>query len=159
MSEIRRTIEPYLARLRRYAWTLTRDASRADDLVQNCVLRALTNQHLWREGTDLRAWLFAILHNQYISDVRRGARERECLTIANLSPAILPGSDPEMACHVRELRDALDRLPDGRQEIVLRIGLGAERYDDVASDLGLPVGTVRSRLSRARESLRGMMDR
>ena len=75
MPEIADRLESEIPRLRRYARALTRDAARADDLVQSCLVRALAKRHLWQEGTDLRAWLFTILHNQHVNDIRRSARD------------------------------------------------------------------------------------
>jgi RNA polymerase sigma-70 factor, ECF subfamily len=159
MTDIRGLLEPYLPNLWRYAHSLTHDASRADDLVQSCLVRALTNQHLWREGTDLRAWLFTILHNLFISEVRRLAREQKRLAILDMKPAVMPGSDPELSYRVREVQDALRRLPASQSEIILQIALDNVMYENAASNLDIPIGTVRSRLARARESLRAMTDR
>src|ERR1700682_5451374 len=75
MNDFARLLEVEIPRLRRYARALTRDVSRADDLVQSCLTRAVAKQHLWQPGTDLRAWLFTILHNQHVNVVRRGVRE------------------------------------------------------------------------------------
>src|SRR5271163_2562697 len=75
MSDFAQLLETEIPRLRRYARALTRDASRADDMVQSCLLRAVAKQHLWQPGTDLRAWLFTILHNQNVNYVRRSVRE------------------------------------------------------------------------------------
>src|SRR5215217_9092131 len=75
MNDFTRLLEAEIPRLRRYARALTRDVSRADDLVQSCLVRAVSKQHLWQPGTDLRAWLFTILHNQHVNDVRRAVQE------------------------------------------------------------------------------------
>jgi RNA polymerase sigma-70 factor, ECF subfamily len=75
MSDFAQLLETEIPRLRRYARALTRDASRADDMVQSCLLRAVAKQHLWQPGTDLRAWLFTILHNQNVNYVRRSVRQ------------------------------------------------------------------------------------
>ena len=75
MNDFARLLEVEIPRLRRYARALTRDVARADDLVQSCLTRAVAKQHLWQPGTDLRAWLFTILHNQHVNDVRRSVRE------------------------------------------------------------------------------------
>src|SRR6202045_4088914 len=80
MNDFVRLLEMEIPRLRRYARALTRDAMRADDLVQDGLTRALAKQHLWQPGTDLRAWLFTILHNQYVNDVRRSVREGSHVT-------------------------------------------------------------------------------
>jgi len=98
---LRRDIEANLLNLRRYARSLTRDAIAPDDLVQECIARAFAKLHLWRAGTDLRAWLFAILHNQYVSQLRRAAREgttarmeRQC---AGFDPYAAAGKTAEVA--------------------------------------------------------------
>ena len=85
MTDLCRKIEAEIPRLRRYAHALTRDAVAADDLVQDCLVRGLAKQHLWKEGTDLRAWLFTILHNQYVNQVRRAVREGAAVTISGPS--------------------------------------------------------------------------
>ena len=158
MSDIGLLLEPQLPSLHRYARALTRDASRAEDLVQTCVVRALVNQDRWAEGTNLRGWLFTILHNEFVSQVRRYARERAWRASAGLELASLPGSDPEMSYRLVELQRALRNLSDGQREIVLLIGLEGYRYDQVAETLGIPLGTVRSRLSRGRQNLRNLTD-
>jgi RNA polymerase sigma-70 factor (ECF subfamily) len=158
MSEIRPLLEQYLPHLRRYARALTRDADRADDLVQACLVRALANQHLWHEGTDLRAWLFTILHNQHINELRSQARQQKLLQQAQIAPALLPGSDPELSHRVQELAQVLRKLPVRQGEIVLRISLEQQTYGDAAVALRIPIGTVRSRFSRARERLRAITD-
>lgn len=82
MDDLHKRVEEQIPRMRRYARALTRDVDRADDLVQDTLCRALSKLHLWQEGTDLRAWLFTILHNQYVNQVRRGVREGLELTPA-----------------------------------------------------------------------------
>jgi Sigma-70 region 2 len=95
--DIGRLLEPQFPVLRRYARALTHDDSRADDLVQGCLVRALTNQHLFQNGSDLRSWLCAILHNLFISDVRRHTRDQKRLRTMSTKPALIPGSDPELS--------------------------------------------------------------
>jgi len=155
-SNIGRLLEPQLPVLRRYARALTNDDSRADDLVQSCLLRALTNQHQFENGSDLRSWLCTILHNLFISDMRRHARVQKRLKSVNVKPALMPGSDPELSYRVREVQKALRRLPAAQRQAVLQVCLGSESQEDAASSLGIAVGTVRSRLGRARASLRAM---
>jgi RNA polymerase sigma-70 factor, ECF subfamily len=154
--DIGRLLEPQLPVLRRYARALTNDDSRADDLVQGCLVRALTNQHLFQNGSDLRSWLCAILHNLFISDVRRHTRDQKRLRTMSTKPALIPGSDPELSYRLREVQEALRRLPAGQRQTVLQVCLGSESQEDAASKLGIAVGTVRSRLGRARASLRAM---
>ena len=93
MSDFARLLEAQIPRLRRYARALTRDVTRADDLVQACLTRAIAKQHLWEPGTDLRAWLFTILHNQYVNDVRRSAREGIAVDMSEASPSMVVQSN------------------------------------------------------------------
>ena len=159
MSTIAPLLEQLLPRLRRYARSLTQDASRADDLVQNCVVRALAKEHLWRPGTDLRAWLFTILHNQFINEMRGLTKEKGMLrTAAILNTTSVPNSDPELCVMVSSVRDAVRSLSKEHQEVLLQVTVECLAYDEIASKLGLPVGTVRSRLARARENLRNITD-
>src|SRR5438105_1997814 len=102
MSDFARLLEAEIPRLRRYARALTRDVSRADDLVQSCLTRAVAKQHLWQPGTDLRAWLFTILHNQHVNDVRRSVREENNVSIDDIAPV---ASVQAKAMDVLALRD------------------------------------------------------
>src|SRR5260370_42563872 len=88
MTDIRPRIAAEIPRLRRYARALTRDVTAADDLVQDCLTRALSKVHLWQEGTDLRAWLFTILHNQYVNQVRRAVREGTAVGLSDTEPLL-----------------------------------------------------------------------
>jgi RNA polymerase sigma-70 factor (ECF subfamily) len=158
MSDIGRLLEPQLPSLHRYALALTRDASRAEDLVQTCIVRALVNQDRWAEDTNLQGCLFTILHNAFVSQLRRYARERAWRSTADLKPAAMPGSDPEMSYRLIELQTASGNLSDGQREIVLLVGLEGYTYDRVAEALDIPRGTVGSRLSRGRQNLRNVID-
>ncbi|HUI34490.1 MAG TPA: sigma-70 family RNA polymerase sigma factor [Stellaceae bacterium] len=157
MTDLRRKIEAEIPRLRRYAHALTRDAVAADDLVQDCLVRGLAKQHLWKEGTDLRAWLFTILHNQYVNQVRRAVREGAAVTISETEPSLTRPADQGRSLELRDLDRALARLPDEQRSVILLVGLEGLRYEAVAEIIGVPVGTVRSRLSRGREALRRLM--
>jgi RNA polymerase sigma-70 factor, ECF subfamily len=157
MSDFARLLEDQIPRLRRYARALTRDATRADDLVQDCLVRALAKQHLWRPGTDLRAWLFTILHNQHVNDVRSALRE----SVYTGGEASLPTpAAPNViaSLQLRDLERAMAILPEGQRQVVLLVGLEGMRYEEVARILDVPVGTVRSRLSRGRHMLRKIME-
>lgn len=157
MSDFARLLEAEIPRLRRYARALTRDASRADDLVQSCVVRAIAKQQLWQPGTDLRAWLFTILHNQHVNDVRRAVREGAAVPVEEATPALTVEAGAITALELRDLDRAIRRLPEEQRQVILLVGLEGMRYEDVATVLGVPIGTVRSRLSRGRESLRVLM--
>jgi RNA polymerase sigma-70 factor (ECF subfamily) len=156
MTNPRSLIENEIPRLRRYARALLRNQDSADDLVQDTLLRALAKIHLWEPGTDLRAWLFTLMHNQYVNLVRRAVREG---SVSSIDAALELGCAPTQqdSLKLRDLRSALERLPDEQRMVVLLIGLEGMRYEEVADILDVPVGTIRSRLSRAREALRDMM--
>jgi RNA polymerase sigma-70 factor (ECF subfamily) len=158
MGDIGGLLLSQLPKLQRYARSLTRNDSDAEDLVQRCLVRALSKQHLWREGSDMPAWLRTILHHEFVSDMRQRAREREGLMIVDAKPVAMPYCDPEVSYRVRELQHAFGKLPTWQQEVVLRIGVEGEEYGDTATALGIPVGTVRSRLARARKTLRASID-
>jgi RNA polymerase sigma-70 factor, ECF subfamily len=157
MPDFHSRLEEQLPRLRRYARSLTRDVNRADDLVQDTLVRALAKQHLWQEGTNLRAWLFTLMHNQYVNDVRRANREGGNVDVDDMTSVLVANTDPTASRQLHELERALNRLPLEQRESILLVGLEGLRYDEAASILGVPIGTVRSRLSRGREALRKLM--
>ncbi|MBV8888805.1 MAG: sigma-70 family RNA polymerase sigma factor [Alphaproteobacteria bacterium] len=158
MNDFGRLLEAEIPRLRRYARALTRDAARADDLVQSCLTRAVAKQHLWEPGTDLRAWLFTILHNQHVNDVRRSVREGVNVAVEDLAPVLTVQANAMAALQLRDLERALGMLPEEQRQVILLVGLEGMRYEEVATILDVPVGTVRSRLSRGRDLLRKLMD-
>ena len=98
MNDFAPMLEAQIPRLRRYARALTRDVSRADDLVQSCLARAVAKQHLWQYGTDLRAWLFTILHNEHVNDVRRSVREGSYVTLEEAPKLTLANAQPLGQC-------------------------------------------------------------
>jgi RNA polymerase sigma-70 factor (ECF subfamily) len=157
MADLRQRIEAEIPRLRRYARALTRDIVAADDLVQDCLVRGLAKLHLWKEGTDLRAWLFTILHNQYVNQVRRAVREGAAVSVSETEPSLTRAADQGKRLELRDLDRALARLPEEQRVVILLVGLEGMRYEAVAEVIGVPVGTVRSRLSRGREALRRLM--
>ena len=159
MSDLSDLVEQEIPRLRRYARALTHATDRADDLVQDTLVRALDKIHLWEPGTDIRAWLFTIMHHQYVNTVRREARERATVDIEHVSPTLAATTDPTARRQLFELDRALAHLPGEQREVVLLVGLEGMAYESVAQILGVPVGTVRSRLSRGRERLRELMGR
>jgi RNA polymerase sigma-70 factor (ECF subfamily) len=159
MSDLSCLVEQEIPRLRRYARALTHATDRADDLVQDTLVRALAKLHLWQPGTDLRAWLFTIMHHQYVNTVRREARERTTVDIEHVSSTLAATTDPTVRRQLLELDRALARLPTEQREVVLLVGLEGMPYESVAEILGVPIGTVRSRLSRGRERLRELLGR
>jgi RNA polymerase sigma-70 factor, ECF subfamily len=156
MSDFARLLEAEIPRLRRYARALTRDVTRADDLVQSCLARAVTKRHLWEPGTDLRAWLFTILHNQHVNDVRRSIREGANVALDE-ARAVTVQSNAIAALELRDLETALGKLAHEQRQVILLVGLEGMAYEEVAAILQIPVGTVRSRLSRGRDQLRRLL--
>ena len=144
-----------IPRLRRYARALVGDRGAADDLVQDTLERALVKFHLWRPGSDLRAWLFAIMHNVHVNHVRA---RRELAPLDDETLEIPVRATQEVALQGRDLGRAVAQLPDGQREVLLLVVLEDMSYQDVAEALGIPIGTVMSRLSRAREKVRASME-
>jgi RNA polymerase sigma-70 factor (ECF subfamily) len=154
MSAMDGLIEAQIPRLRRYARALTGDAVRADDLVQDTLERAWGRRHLWQVGTDLRAWLFTVMHHVFLNQ-QRGVRPAS--DFVELDDSLPVAARPDGVDGQLELRDvagALAQLAPEHREVLLLVALEEMRYDEVAKVLAIPVGTVMSRLSRARERLR-----
>ena len=148
------SIVELIPRLRRYARALAGDRAAADDLVQDTLERAWAKLHLYRRGTDLRAWLFTVMHNVYVNQLR-AARP-----VAQLDEDMPELSQPGRESDGLELRDldlAIRRLPPDQREVLLLVVLEDMRYDEAAGTLGILIGTVMSRLARAREKLRAML--
>jgi len=158
MSEFHRLIEEQIPRLRRYARALSSNRAQADDLVQETLVRALVKKHLWQPGTNLRAWLFTIMHNQYVNVVRRSIRDGMVVDIEELSATLRATTDPSASRKLRELERGLSLLPLRQRQVILLVGLEGMSYEDTAEILEIPIGTVRSRLSRGRETLRKHLD-
>ena len=154
MDEISALIEPHIPSLRRYAWALLRDRDAADDLVQDCLERALSRWQLRRREGDLRAWLFAILHNLFVDALRKRARQGIRVDIDEAHDLAAPGDDIEERAAIRDVLGGLDTLPPDQKAVLLLVGVEDLSYEAAARVLGVPVGTVMSRLSRARERLR-----
>lgn len=152
--DARQDLIEHLPRLRRYARALTRDAHRADDLVQDTLERALAKLDLWRPGSDLRAWLFTLMHNLFINQVRQASPDNAALEEAQDLPV---GGGQMEAMAVRDIHAALTRLPVEQREVILLVGLEQFVYAEAARILGVPLGTVMSRLSRGRERLRQLL--
>ena len=151
-------IVEHLPRLRRYARALLRDPVTADDLVQSCVERALGKQRLFKPGTNMRAWLFTIMHNVHINMARKQMQTANTMPLDQA--AELPATPPsqEDALRVRDLAAALEQLPDEQRQVVLLVGLEGLSYKETANVLAAPVGTVMSRLARGREKLRASLE-
>ena len=151
-----------LPRLRRYARVLTGDVHRADDLVQDTLTRAWHKRHLWQAGSDLRAWMFTIMHNIHADQFSLRQRER---ALASLDADDGPGAGWEIPVRatqsdrveVNEVIEQMGRLPVEQREVLILAAVEELRYEEIARLLGVPLGTVMSRLSRAREKLRRLV--
>ena len=157
-SEFARLVALQIPALQRYARVLTRDREQADDLIQACLARAFAKRHLWAPSTDLRAWLFTILHNTRVSELRRSAREQahKQTVVALLTPAPIR---PDSRLELRDVHRAIVKLPDHQRQVLLLVAFESMNYGEAAAVLDLPVGTVRSRLGRARAALRVELSR
>jgi RNA polymerase sigma-70 factor (ECF subfamily) len=153
-----REILGVLPRLWRYARILTRDVAAAEDLVQDCIARALEKIDLWEQGTDLRAWMFTILYHQHISHIRRNARQRAFLELHKSDPRVTLSPNQTIRLEVRDLKRAIAKLPEEQQSVILLVGLKGMAYAEAAAVVNAPVGTVRSRVARGRETLRAMTE-
>ena len=149
----RAELAAHIPRLRRYARALVGDSHRADDLVQDTLERSMVKFHLWRRGSDMRAWLFTIMHNVFVNQLKT-RRELALDDAAEAALQSAPQSDP---LELRDLDAALRQLPADQREVLLLVGLEQLSYAETGKALGIPIGTVMSRLSRARERLRELM--
>ena len=157
MNDFGCQIEQEIPKLRRYARALTRDATRADDLVQSCLMRALAKSHLWQPGTDLRAWLFTILHNVHVNEVRHGLREGSAVPIDDEVLSLSAPAAQQTSLELRDLDRAMAQLAEEQRQVLLLVGLEGMQYEEAAMVLQVPVGTIRSRLSRGRAELRRLL--
>lgn len=151
-------LEHHIPALRRYARALTGDTWAADDLVQDTLERACGKWRLWVVDSNLRAWLFTVMHNLYASQVRHSARQSMGLAVdveALADELQAPGAPPGQAL---DLQRCLLRLPPDQRAVLLLVSLEDLSYAEVARITGVPVGTVMSRLSRARSRLQALLD-
>jgi len=152
-----------IPRMRRYARVLTGDATRADDLVQDALGRAWEKRALWQAGSDLRAWLFTIMHNVYVNQLALARREAGNVSLdaeGEFGPASqvpVHGNQAERV-ELLEIVEQMHRLPVEQREVLLLAAVEELRYEEIAALLGIPVGTVMSRLSRARDKLRRLVN-
>jgi RNA polymerase sigma-70 factor (ECF subfamily) len=151
--------ERWIPRLRRYAIALTGNRHTADDLIQDTLERAWRKRALWHAGSDLRAWLFTVMHNVHASGLR-GRREHAALDDAADAESLVSSAHAaESAATLAELQAALLRLPEEQRQVVLLVGLEQLSYAEAAGVLDVPIGTVMSRLSRGRDALRTLLSR
>lgn len=147
---------PWIPRLRRYARALVGNRDGADDLVQDTLERALAKAALWRGVADMRAWLFGMMHNLHVDGVRRP--KLHTVVLDDDTPEVPVAATQGDHLAVLDLQAALERLPVEQREIILLVALEDMSYAEVAATLGIPIGSVMSRLSRGRERLRSLME-
>jgi RNA polymerase sigma-70 factor (ECF subfamily) len=148
-------MEECVPALRRYASALLRDRQEADDLVHECLVRALDRLHTLRNDAEMRPWLFAILHNLHVSRARRRRARGQPLSIDTAAGQAL-AAPPRQEEHLRvqDVVRAVERLPEDHRAVLLLVAVEDLSYAEAARVLGVPVGTVMSRVARARERLR-----
>ncbi|MFA4969720.1 MAG: RNA polymerase sigma factor [Sulfuritalea sp.] len=151
-----RAILAEIPRLRRYARAMLGDRAAADDLVQDTLERAWSRLFQWRPGSDMRAWLFGIMHNLRVDQLRRPKLATQSIDEDDFDVPTRPTQTDEL--ELRDIESALNHLPDEQREVLLLVALEEMGYADIATTLGIPVGTVMSRLSRGRERLRLIMN-
>lgn len=149
----------HIQRLRRYARFLCRNTADADDLVQDTLVKAIARAELFRPGTDLRVWLFAILHNTFVSGTRSYERRQRVSSVFVHDDGVRIEASQEAHVELRRVLKAVDRLPDDQRRVILLVSVDGLTTDEAAVVLDLPVGTVRSRLARGREALRRLAHR
>ena len=151
-------LKSHILGLRRYAMALAGNSVEADDLVQECLARALSRVHVWAKVRDHRAYLFTILHNIYVDGVTRQRRHGIPVPIEDATPFLRALPNQNERLEIRDLKQGLAALPDSYRSVILLVGLEGMSYRQAADILGVPIGTIMSRLSRGREILRRHMD-
>jgi RNA polymerase sigma-70 factor (ECF subfamily) len=158
MSRFDALIGAHIPHLRRYARALTGEMTRADDLVQDTLERAWIKFHLWKPTLDLRPWLFAIMHNLYVNQVRANARREQVALSDEDASALATRANQSDILEVNDIAACLEHLSGEQREVLLLVSLEDLSYLQVAEILGIPVGTVTSRLARARVRLKALLD-
>jgi RNA polymerase sigma-70 factor (ECF subfamily) len=151
----RHSITEHIPRLRRYARALVGDRYVADDLVQDTLERAWNKFYLWRPGSDLRAWLFTIMHNVFVNQARRRRKEFEELTDEMPAAAVRATQGDQL--ELQDVDRVLRSISPEQREVVLLVAVEQLTYEEVSRALDIPIGTVMSRLSRGRERMRQVL--
>lgn len=157
MADAEALLEPLIPALRRYAYALVRDPDAADDLVQDTLERALSRWSLRRSDGDLRAWLFTIQRNLHVSSLRQGRRRGAHVELDEATSPSL-AAQQESGMEIQDILAALDQLPEEQKSLLLLVGVEDLSYDDAATVMGVPAGTVMSRLARGRQKLRALLE-
>lgn len=156
-EDIHHALVTHIAGLQRYARALLGDPSEADDLVQECLQRALSQSRPWRTVRDVRAYLFTILHNVHADHMRQRRKTDGGTPLENAVRYLATPATQYKRMELKDLGRAMAKLREEQRQVILLVGLEGMTYQEVADILGVPVGTVMSRLSRGREALRQLM--
>ena len=154
-KELERSINTYVTSLRRYALVLTRNSDAAEDLVQETLVKAIAASESWEPGTDLRVWMFRIMHNTHISERRRHQVREQAKPM--LSKPV-DTTDPTIRIELQQVLDALDQLPEAQRQPIVLIALKDMSYAEAAHVLDVPLGTFYSRIGRGRIALRQILE-
>ncbi|MGU3492458.1 sigma-70 family RNA polymerase sigma factor [Xanthobacteraceae bacterium A53D] len=155
-ADLRNQVLELLPALRAFARSLTRNRTEADDLVQETLLKALSNIDKFDPGTNLRAWLFTILRNTYYTEIRKRRRENDGMaTLAQQDSNMGPAQ--EWAVTLKSLKEALELLPSDQREALVLVGAAGLSYEEAADVCGCALGTIKSRVNRARAKLLTLM--
>lgn len=144
--------------LRRFALRLTGNAFDADDLLQSTIMRAMEKKHLFQTGTSLNRWSSKIMFNLFVSSYRRKTKFETQYDPESYLETLTVDPAQDHAVHLNHVSEAMEHLSAEHREILVLIAVKGLRYQEVSEILQLPLGTVRSRLSRARECLQGLLD-
>jgi RNA polymerase sigma-70 factor (ECF subfamily) len=156
-AEFKKALLESVPHLRAFARSLCNDAVAADDLVQQTMLRAWKARDSYAANTSFRAWSFTILRNVFYSEKRRSWRTTE-LAPEIAERTLVASDNPGKGMELVQLRNALDHLPDDQREAIILVGAGGMAYEEAAQVVGCAVGTIKSRVSRARKALAAMLD-
>jgi RNA polymerase sigma-70 factor (ECF subfamily) len=159
MDEKKTAILAEIPRLRRYARALLRDRDAADDLVQDSLERALTRLDSWRTGENPRRWLFTIMHHLFVDQMRKVNRRGGNTTLPpEAAEGLATAVSQQDSFAVRDILDALEAISPERRAAILTVAVEGFSYAEAANILGIPAGTLMSRIARGREELRGLLD-
>lgn len=147
----------HIPKLRRYARGLTGNKEQADDLVQDSLTRALSKIGLWKKDTNLQRWLFTIMHNIFVNDRKKKCNNINSVPFEEQTDIVDVGAEPEQSMITEDMCHLLMRLSPAHREVLLLVGVEGQTYEEVGIILSIPVGTVMSRLHRAREVMRQNM--
>ena len=145
-------------RLRKFAMRLTKNDANADDLLQNTALRAMEKKHLFKEGSNVFSWTSKIMYNLFVSEYRRKVKFESQYDPEPAINSMTANIDHEDQVMLKEVGEAMNQLSDEHREILIMVSVQGMKYDETAEKLNIPVGTVRSRLSRARSILMDLME-